>query len=267
MSRWNNWPDYIDGQMDDAQTYFMGGGQQRMLDWYDRYGPQLIIFASQAQDIWRAHGFTVEVTRQESSGMQAGAEGWIEQDGIRTYWIVGPMTPRHETPAEFAKRIEDNWGLERAALVAMGTYQMPAAKGPETTVPRDTQLQQQQAPNTPDPGTRASTPGQSDEVHTFDEWNWLYKQETGRTGPAPEAVGFPLERRSANITRAEWWQYTRPWYEQAGAGTPGGGGGGSTGGGNTGGGGGGNTAAPQDYRTLLQALLAVLGLSGLVTAQ
>jgi hypothetical protein len=242
--------------------------QTQQSAWYAQWGPLALEYASLASDVWRNQGFAVEQTDSDISSLNWKIGGTLAKDGISIPWSVGPMTPRHETPEEYAERMVNNWALERAARVAMGTYQMPAAKGPETTVPRDTQLQQQQAPNTPDSGTRASTPGQSDEVHTFDEWNWLYKQQTGRTGPAPEAVGFPLERRSANITRAEWWQYTRLWYENAGAGTPGGSGGNTGGGGgNTGGGGGGNTAAPQDYRTLLQALLAVLGLSGLVTAQ
>jgi hypothetical protein len=216
-----NWPESIDGQLDDPQTYWQGGGAQRMAAWYDKYGPLLVQYAGEAQAIWRAHGFDVRVDRQESSGLQAGAEGWITKDGITTYWSVGPMTPRWETPAEFAQRIENNWALERAAQVAVGAYAMPSP-GPPTTVSAGASIQPVQAPPAPDAGTQVSPPEAApDKRQTFDQWNWEYKQQTGRDGPAPEAVGFPAERRQEQISRAEWWQYAGPWFSTGSGPAPG----------------------------------------------
>lgn len=113
--------------------------------------------------------------------------------------------------------------------------------GPTPTVNPTVSTQTTQAPPSPDSGTLSSgpsgllgttplntglmTPTVSATRRSWDEWNWYYKEETGREGPPPEDI--PGAARGPLYTRDEWWALAAPWYTSgAGGGVPGGGGGG-----------------------------------------
>ena len=121
---------------------------------------------------------------------------------------------------------------------------VPPGPGPATTIPPSTGgsgSQESQAPPNPDPGTATSQQGSGGTATVtrrgFDEWNWYYLQETGRTGPAPEEVG--VSDRAALLTRDEWWALVSSWYGAAlGGGSGSGSGSGSAGGGSGASGGG-----------------------------
>jgi hypothetical protein len=111
---------------------------------------------------------------------------------------------------------------------------------------------------------RVSAPEQERKKQTFDAWNFEYKQQTGRDGPAPEAVGFPPERRQEAIDYWEWWQYAGPWFSTGSGPAPGGPGPGS--GPPSGGPGPGGTIPgappPSNLYSVLAALMYALGLLG-----
>jgi hypothetical protein len=136
-----------------------------------------------------------------------------------------------------------------------------AGPGPSTTVQSPVTVQPVQSPPAPDSGTlpgSGSVAPPPAERHTFDEWNYINKQRTGRDGPAPEAVGFPPERRQEPITFDEWRNYTDPWFATAG-GSGGSGSGGSGGSGSGGSGGSGGPGAPAaEVFSLIGALVALL---------
>lgn len=117
--------------------------------------------------------------------------------------------------------------------------------GPTPTVPPVVSTQTTQAPPSPDSGTLSSGPSGllgSSPLNTslmtptatrrnWDEWNYLYKEDTGREGPPPEDI--PGAARGPLYTREEWWALAGPWYTSGASGgggivitTPGGGGGG-----------------------------------------
>lgn len=76
-----------------------------------------------------------------------------------------------------------------------------------------------QSGSAPDPGTLISDPAPAVERLNWDQWNYVYEQETGRIGFAPEAAG--VSDRRALMTRAEWWALARPLYEGSGSGSGG----------------------------------------------
>ena len=281
MSRWNNWPDYIPFSHDPVRNL------ELLNQWYAQYKPLLEEYAASALAALRNEGFNVavEVSPEThyyavSTGWSYG--GWAEKNGFRTAWSIGPMTPRDYTPQEWAQQVAQQWQFELLTTVrfnpsseqvtnpALANQTVDAldtasrtGPGPSTTVQTPVTVQPTQSPSTPDSGTLPDSGGGSiapppPERRTFDEWNYIHKQRTGRDGPAPEAVGFPMERRQEPITWEEWQSYTDPWFATAGgSGDAGGPGSGGPGGGGPGGPGG-PGAPPADVYSLIGALVALL---------
>jgi hypothetical protein len=278
MSRWNNWPDYIPFDPSNPQRDL-----QLKQEWYAQYKPLLEEYAASALAALRNAGFnvTVEVSPEThyyavSTGWSYG--GWAEQNGFRTAWSIGPMTPRDYTPDEWAQQVAQNWQFELLTTVrfnpsseqvtnpALANQTVNAldtawqtGPGPSATVQTPVTVQPAQSPAVPDSGTLPDSGSGSfvlppSEPHTFDEWNYIHKQRTGRDGPSPEAVGFPAERRQEPIIWEEWTSYTDPWFATAG------GSGSGTGSGDSGGSGGsGGPGAPAaEVFSLIGALVALL---------
>jgi hypothetical protein len=258
MARWNNWPDYI------PFSYNPQENLRLITEWYAQYTPLLEEYASLAMAALRNSGFTlaVETSPQTTyfntpTGWSYG--GWAEKDGFRTAWSIGPMTPRDYLPEEWASQIAQNWQFELLTTVRFNPSSeqitnsvlanttvdtidtaWKTGPGPSVTVQTNTTLQPNQTPSSPDTGTLVSDPGEvttPEETHTFDEWNWFWRQQTGRIPPAPEDAGFPLSRRNERITKAEWQSYIDAWLNGQTGGTDGGtggtGGAGGTGGTNS----------------------------------
>lgn len=188
----------------------------------------------------RGYRVTVLEHDESASGLYLGWHETIRADrgGIAVDNLLQWWAPREWTPAEFAARVDHQWDAARASALAQAPAPYPGAvtgpiaplapaapagPGPAPTVaPPAESVQPDQAPPAPDAGTEISPPADQG-PYSFDEWNYVYQQQTGRQGPAPEAVGFPAERRSAPISREEWWSYAGPWFTASAA--PGDGGG------------------------------------------
>lgn len=277
MSRWNNWPDYIPFDPVNPQN-----DMQLKQQWYAQYKPLLEEYAANALAALRNAGFivTVEVSPETayyaaSTGWSYG--GWAEKNGFRTSWSIGPMTPRDYTPQEWADQVAQNWQFELLTTVrfnasseqitnpALASQSVDAldtawktGPGPSQTVNTPATVQPVQSPPAPDSGTLPGSGSGSGSVapppaerRTFDEWNYINKQRTGRDGPAPEAVGFPPERRQEPITWEEWRSYTDSWFATAG-------GSGSGGSGGSGGPGPGPGSPAAEIFSLIGALVALL---------
>ncbi len=233
MSKWRNWDDYIPFSYDGWKDL------ELKREWYATHIPLLNQFFSEFASAMQASGFTVSITNDNRAGNEAfgggligwAVEGQAEKDGFPFIWSLGPMTPRDYTPDEYAAYVQNNYRFERAMAMqnanTLGTvtnqtqYQqtqqnyiaphtspqtsIPPAQTPVTvSVPQT--IQPVQAPNTPDTGTQVTPSGNDPQLRTFDEWNYLYRQETGRIPPSPEAVGY-TKPRETKITKGEWESY------------------------------------------------------------
>lgn len=86
--------------------------------------------------------------------------------------------------------------------------------GPATTVPTGTHsTQTTQAPPVPNGGTVVTPPADNrvadSTMLTFWQWNYYFEQQTGRVGPAPEAVNAT---GNAMMTGAQWAATVGDWY-------------------------------------------------------
>lgn len=300
MSTWPKWAQTIGNAspfLRDNGTPFTNPMEQtaNTASFYARAIPLLNEFVSLVKADLTARGFRyttldhAEGTDVFTTGLTWYERAAAEKNGVTVEYLFQWFAPRDYTPAELAAEIERRW--QAAAYQGYAPPVQPAATsapapapavsapapapasgpGPATTVPAGgSSSQPAQAPAAPDAGTQISAPAQDTaDRKTFDVWNWEYQQRTGRAGPAPEAVGFPAERRQQPITMAEWWQYAGPWYSTGTGGTGGTGDtgpGSGTGPGGTGGTGGGNppdsaSGGPGSYFTIVAALLALLGFS------
>ena len=166
------------------------------------------------------------------------------------------------------------WGVAAAYAGVQSTYVPPttvptsqptSAPGPASTVPVSTpQTSTVQGPPQQD-GTTVVTgsPTGSGQTYTFEEWNWLYAQETGREGPAPEQVG--ITNRDAQMSRESWWSLVSSWFASGGQAT--GGGAGSSGDPTSGGAGGGGGQTPSTGSNPPIALLAIGALALVAVAK
>lgn len=276
MSEWKPFVDQVG-----RSVPFASGLQDLAVkaEWYARARPILDEYARLWTEEMQRRGFTVSVDYSMATHFYASPTGWgyggtVERAGLAVRFLIQELYPVRWTPVEFADFVESQWMAERARRLrgetlpyseatvtdagALSGWTPPAiTPGPGPTAPTSANTQQEQAPPTPDVGTLTSTDTElPNQMYSFDQWNYLYQQETGRPGPAPEQVGFPVERRSEPISRAEWVQYAMPWIQSAGAA---GAGGGAVGGGGAAGGAG-SRAAPAEYLSLVAALLAWIGL-------
>jgi len=70
--------------------------------------------------------------------------------------------------------------------------QPPIVRAQDPTVPVTTDPQPIQRPRTPDEGTIISSP---EGPYTFEQWNYVFRERTGKIGPDPRAYGINTERR------------------------------------------------------------------------
>lgn len=207
--------------IDDYNQFVANVGAPAMGDALERYKESL-----------EALGYTVEAVNTASGSQQIGGypvyETRITRDGVTVNGMLSAGLLQNSTPEQIAAwnvRDHNVASVEAGQMFWTGesytTTQPPtiatstpvSAPGPAPTVASGTpSTQTTQAPPTPNAGTivQQPAPSSSEARHTFDEWNYINAQQTGRTGPAPETVG--VVNRNALLTLAEWRTLTDPWF-------------------------------------------------------
>lgn len=207
-----------------AQNAWMAAMNGAFSEWASRYVAEL-----------GRRGFAVTVIDTNDTGtpiystgkyyVYSLAKSNVSIERLVTFGVATQADPESQAAADEANL----WGYAYAQSTGVNPYTAgsplgPAVSaGPSTTSPAgNTSSQPAQTPSNPDSGTVTSnsgggTPtGGSEVKHGFDAWNYLYWQETGREGPAPEEVG--VTQRDTPITQAQWWSIVSAWYAGASSG-------------------------------------------------
>lgn len=182
----------------------------------------------------RSRGFDVEIV---SDASEWGQWGWfapaeqvtisVSKGGVSSEQII-PRFTNSGAAVDTIAQVHSNYaGVNQGVYVPL--YDAPVYT-PITPVPGPggtgvlvdpATLQVSQTPTVKDEGTfavsgNAGAPATT-QRYNWDEWNWIYEQETGRIGADPAMMG--VQDRTALLTRNEWWNIAQSWYLQSGGGS------------------------------------------------